>query len=92
MTIPHHGSKTSSTPAFIHAVHPRYAIATVGYLNHYHHPRADILQRYQASQAKTLRSDWDGAVMVDFPASRQAPQIRAWRNEASRYWQDRPGN
>jgi competence protein ComEC len=47
MTIPHHGSKTSSSQALIDAVKPRWAIATVGYMNRYHHPRADIMQRYQ---------------------------------------------
>ena len=90
MTIPHHGSKTSSSQALIDAVKPRCAIATVGYMNRYHHPRADIMQRYQRAGVHYFRSDWDGAVLIDFPANPSAePAVKAWRSSHARYWQDR---
>lgn len=38
LLIPHHGSRTSSTPAFIKAVSPDYAIISSGFDNRYHFP------------------------------------------------------
>src|SRR5204862_5328203 len=40
LLVPHHGSKTSSTDAFIDAVSPGVAIFSVGYRNRFHHPNA----------------------------------------------------
>lgn len=56
MTIPHHGSKTSSTPSFISKADPEYAIASVGY-NSYGHPVPEVLERYKAVGAKIYRTD-----------------------------------
>ena len=46
LVVPHHGSRTSSTPAFIAAVAPRIAIIAAGYRNRFGHPRAEIVARY----------------------------------------------
>ncbi|MEN9314947.1 MAG: hypothetical protein RIS35_1340, partial [Pseudomonadota bacterium] len=43
---PHHGSRTSSTDAFLETVQPRRAIFQVGYRNRYRHPNPVVLQRY----------------------------------------------
>lgn len=45
--IPHHGSKTSSTKAFIEAISPAIAISSVGYKNPYKHPATVIVERYR---------------------------------------------
>ncbi len=47
LIVPHHGSKTSSSPAFIDAVHPSVAIFQAGYRNRFGHPAADVVQRYR---------------------------------------------
>lgn len=74
LTVPHHGSKTSSQPAFVDAVAAKAAIFTVGYRNRFRHPRPDVLARYQAAGANIYRSDCDGAVRFDFvPASPVPP-------------------
>lgn len=46
LVVPHHGSKSSSSGEFVAAVRPAYAIFTVGYRNHYGHPKDEVLQRY----------------------------------------------
>ncbi|MGE5087916.1 MAG: DNA internalization-related competence protein ComEC/Rec2, partial [Candidatus Levyibacteriota bacterium] len=51
LVIPHHGSRTSSTSAFVAAVSPRVAIVAAGYRNRFAHPRRDILARYAAAGA-----------------------------------------
>lgn len=68
LVVPHHGSKTSSTPEFIAAVNPQVSIFTVGYLNRFGHPKTQIWNRYQQAQSRLFRSDQDGAVLIDFAA------------------------
>ncbi|MDQ6995360.1 MAG: DNA internalization-related competence protein ComEC/Rec2 [Mariprofundaceae bacterium] len=62
MLMPHHGSGTSSTLAFVQAVHPSYVIAQTAYHNHFGFPKPDIVQRYQAVGAKVLNTH-KGAVI-----------------------------
>ena len=88
MLVPHHGSKTSSTPAFIAAVHSRLAIATPGYRNRLGHPLPEIVARYQEQGVRFMRSDYDGAIEVRFDGGE--PKIRAWRETDQPYWRDRP--
>ncbi|MBK8741108.1 MAG: hypothetical protein IPM02_16985 [Betaproteobacteria bacterium] len=88
MLVPHHGSRTSSTPAFIAAVNPRIAIATPGYRNRFGHPRPEIVERYRERGIRLLRSDYDGAVEVRFDGGE--PKVRAWRAVDQPYWRDRP--
>jgi len=64
LKIPHHGSLTSSTPAFVAALRPQIAVASAGRANHFGHPVPEVLERYQAIGAKVFRTDQDGAVMV----------------------------
>ncbi|MDO8433165.1 MAG: DNA internalization-related competence protein ComEC/Rec2 [Candidatus Binatus sp.] len=79
LKVPHHGSATSSTPAFIAAVHPQAAIISDGYLNRFHFPSATVLDRYAAAGARVFRTDLDGALMLD--ATRDAATIRTWRDK-----------
>jgi hypothetical protein len=44
---PHHGSRTSSTAAFLEAVAPAVAVFQAGYRNRFGHPAADVLERYR---------------------------------------------
>jgi competence protein ComEC len=88
--VPHHGSKTSSTPAFIEAVHPQVAIFTVGYLNRFGHPKRAVMERYGEIAAKLYRSDRDGAVLMRFANGGIA--IETWRQLRRRYWQDMPAD
>ena len=63
--IPHHGSLTSSTPAFLAALRPAVAIASAGRANHFGHPVPEVLERYRAAGAEVFRTDQDGAVRSD---------------------------
>lgn len=65
LKAPHHGSATSSTAGFIAAVHPEVAVISDGYLNHFHFPSPVVLGRYRDAGVGVLRTDTDGAVMVD---------------------------
>jgi competence protein ComEC len=62
--VPHHGSKSSSSDAFVSQMRPEVAIVTVGRGNPYHHPFAEVLARYEKSGAQICRTDRDGAVTL----------------------------
>ena len=86
LVVPHHGSKSSSGEAFVAAVLPDYAVFTVGYRNKFGHPRPEILQRYTDSGAQLLRSDEDGAILVNMTA--QTLSVERYRKTHRRYWMD----
>jgi competence protein ComEC len=89
LLVPHHGSATSSTEAFIDAVSPRWAIFQVAYRSRFRHPNAKVLERYRERGIGILRSDADGAVQIRFSAG-QAPQITRSRHDPERYWRVPP--
>jgi competence protein ComEC len=63
LKVPHHGSRTSSTPEFLEAVHPREAVISVGAYNPYHHPVPSVVEAYEARGIDLLRTDQAGQVV-----------------------------
>lgn len=61
LKVAHHGSANSTNADFLAAVHPRYAVISVGARNVYHHPRIQVLGRLEASAVNTYRTDVNGA-------------------------------
>ena len=47
--MPHHGSKSSSSPAFVEAVDPSVAVISVGARNSFGHPAPEVVERYAGS-------------------------------------------
>lgn len=64
LKVGHHGSHYSSSPAFITAVHPKYAIISVGRHNMFGHPAPSTLETLQRFGARVYRTDEDGAVQL----------------------------
>jgi competence protein ComEC len=87
LLAPHHGSTTSSTQAFIEAVGPHTVIFTVGYSNRFGHPRAEILERYVDRSSRILRSDRDGAILLELAP--EGARIATHRAHHRRYWHQR---
>ena len=86
LLAPHHGSGTSSTPAFLLAVHPSLAVFQVGYRNRYHHPKTEVFERYRQLGIERMRTDESGAVLLRFGRDVQAEK---YRDVHARYWYGR---
>ena len=89
LLVPHHGSRTSSTPVFLEAVRPRVAVVQSGYRNRFGHPADDVVDRYRGQ----------GLILVN------SPSCGAWRwhsdepgaggcqrDLARRYWHHGPAD
>ena len=64
LKVGHHGSSTSTSPAFLAAVHPRLALVSVGAHNSYGHPDASVMAQLHDAGAQVLRTDRAGTVVV----------------------------
>ncbi|MBI3766641.1 MAG: DNA internalization-related competence protein ComEC/Rec2 [Ignavibacteriales bacterium] len=61
----HHGSITSSSPAFCRLVHPHIAVISVGARNKFHHPSTIVLKRFIQSECNVCRTDESGAIVLE---------------------------
>jgi competence protein ComEC len=61
----HHGSRSSSSAAFVRAVRPAIAVISCGRGNRYGHPAREVLARLDAAGAHVFRTDEDGAVTIE---------------------------
>lgn len=64
LKVGHHGSKSSSTPEFIRAIAPSYALISCGLDNSFGHPRPQTLETLKTAGAKVYRTDLDGYVFI----------------------------
>jgi competence protein ComEC len=59
---PHHGSKTSSSEAFLEAVNPQVVVISVGADNQFGHPSPEVLDRYAERGSSIFRTDEHGTI------------------------------
>jgi competence protein ComEC len=86
LLVPHHGSKTSSTTAFLDAVAPHTAMVQAGYRNRFGHPAPEVLARYAERDVEVITSAQCGAARW---SSALPWQTRCERQVQPRYWQHR---
>lgn len=77
LIAPHHGSITSSTVEFVHAVDPKYVLFPVGYRNRFHFPSRVVVARYGAIHSEMYRTDREGAITVKM--SKHCEEVRSSR-------------
>jgi competence protein ComEC len=76
LLVPHHGSKTSSSAAFLDVVHPRVAVFQAGHHNRYGHPADEVLERYRERGIERVDSPRCGAWVWRSDAP-DGPTVRA---------------
>ena len=87
LVAPHHGSDTSSTPAFIGAVQPDAVLFPSGYRNRYGFPKPPVVERYADLHAEMYETGLSGALAVTLSSDDEEPAIRRFREQRQRYWQ-----
>ena len=83
LLVPHHGSKTSSTPEFLQAVAPQWALVQAGYRNRFGHPAAPVTERYTQARINLVLSPQCGAMRW---RSEQPQNVACTRETDRRYW------
>lgn len=78
LKVGHHGSKTSTTPAFLAAVSPSFSAVSVGRRNFYGHPRHEVLEELQNTRVRTYRTDTIG--MCSFYLDGKRVSVVPWAN------------
>jgi competence protein ComEC len=64
LKVPHHGSRTSSSPELVDAVAPALAVMSLGWRNQFRFPAPEVVARYESRGARVMRTDRDGAITV----------------------------
>lgn len=88
LSVPHHGSRTSSSASFIDATQPHLALISSGWRNRFRHPNPRVMERYEAAGVPWLNTATAGAIQVDFPPDRPPYVAARWRERQSRYWRE----
>lgn len=64
LKVAHHGSKSSSAPAFIAAANPAIAVIQSGKDNSYGHPHEELLRILEERGIRVLRTDQNGDILI----------------------------
>lgn len=83
LQVGHHGSDTSSSPAFVAAVCPAWAVISVGADNPFGHPRPQVVARLAEAGAEICRTDEDGAIVFRSDGTR----LRVERYRERGWWE-----
>ena len=67
LKVAHHGSRTSTHPAWLKEVDPVHAVISVGEKNRFGHPAPEVIRRLEEQNAAIWRTDRRGAVTVASP-------------------------
>ncbi len=84
LMVPHHGSKTSSSHAFIEQLTPSIALVSAGHLNRWDMPQKAVVQRYQRHNTKLFNTAKSGQIMVNF--DKGTMQICTFRDNFRPFW------
>jgi competence protein ComEC len=83
LLVPHHGSRTSSSPELVQALEPRWAVVQAEYRSRYGHPVPEVVQRYEHMGASVVQSARCGAAHW---RSATPGKLVCERERARRYW------
>jgi competence protein ComEC len=87
LLLPHHGSRGSSSAAFLDAVAPQHAIVSAGFRNRFGHPAAEVVARVEAVGARLHATPARGALRLRVDAE-GVRLLAAERDDARRLWQE----
>lgn len=86
--VAHHGSRSSSTQAFVESTSPRFALVSAGYRNRWGFPKPEVTRRWRAAGATVIDTIASGAIEVGL-SQQSGIEVREYRRESRRYWSAR---
>lgn len=84
--VPHHGSRTSSSPGFVTGLEPEIAIVSAGFGNRWGFPKADVVRRWEYAGARLLETATSGAVGQRICIAEGVATLSRERPESRKYW------
>lgn len=84
ISIPHHGSSTSTTDKMLTTLAPSIAVIGLGYENQFHFPHALVLKRLSEHHVKVLQTAKLGAITLEFKGAEL--DIDSYRLTHRKYW------
>ncbi len=84
LQAPHHGSRSSSSEAFIRATAPRGVLVSRGRNNSFGHPHAQVVERYRRHGVTMHDTAVEGALRLVLGRQGEVESVRAQR----RFWRD----
>ncbi len=89
LVVPHHGSNSSSTTAFIRATSPQYAIFSTGYRNSYGFPDEKVVARYEDFGSALMDTASQGMITFVFSSEEGLQLDAGYRKERQKFWHSR---
>ncbi len=88
LLVPHHGSKTSSSAAFLESLHPELAIVSAGYRSRYGHPHPTVVDRYKKAGVPLINTAESGFVRMQFSKDSAVAVKTQGRLDRHPYWRE----
>ena len=88
LLAPHHGSRSSSSYAFIRAVNPHWVVFSAGRHSQYGHPHPLVVKRYRELKAEPVYTASAGAIRFVLDDTGKTRQAWTWRKHAQRFWHE----
>jgi competence protein ComEC len=83
LLVPHHGSKTSSSTAFIKQLSPDIALVSAGFLNRWNMPVTSVIERYRQQGIQLINSSEKGQVVLTFA---DEIKVESYRDDLRPFW------
>ena len=88
VVVPHHGSRTSSSAAFVAALKPAIAIVSAGFGNRWGFPKEDVVSRWRAAGAEVLATAESGAISMRLCGHSGLVTLTRQRDSQRRIWHE----
>ncbi|MBI4443155.1 MAG: hypothetical protein HY649_07250, partial [Acidobacteria bacterium] len=79
LKVAHHGSRSSTTMAFLQKVSPAFGVISVGPYRRFGHPHEEVLETLRSAGVRTFRTDTDGTVTIRTNGNRIELETFRWK-------------
>jgi competence protein ComEC len=84
LIAPHHGSKTSSSGSFVKTLNPGHVVFSAGYLNRWHMPHQQVVERYRLAGSRLYNTSENGMLVFEF--SQAGVENKRYRQQLMPFW------